>query len=338
MLKRILHYTVPAAATVFFLYLALRHVNLQEVGSALYNTSPLMLLLTLAMAVLSIAIRAWRWQQLLKPLRRVTYPESFAYSMIGFMANNVLPAHAGEFVKTAFLARREKVPFSSVLATVILERIFDVMALVVLLVTFLLSYPVPSWLKSGGSMVSLAIFLLVSILMFSTHRDNWLKKVLLKISEMLPEKVSEIVGRQIHGFFAGLEIFSSRKVLVEQFLVSLLLWLQISATVFIIYRLFPLSGLTTWEMLLASGITIVILAFAIVLPSSPGYFGVMQLAFVVALKLFGIRETDAVACSIIFNLTQYLPITVLGLLFLFKEGLSLQDLRTTAEQKNETAD
>ena len=92
---------------------------------------------------------------------------------------------------------------------------------------------------------------------------------------------------------------------------------------------YPLAtAIGTFDLAVAAVVTMVILAFAIVLPSAPGYIGITQLAFVFALAFYGIGEADAVGISVIFHLTQYIPITAWGIVVLLKEGLTFKQLRS----------
>src|SRR3954452_1922722 len=127
---------VAAALLALFLY----NVDLRGVLSEILHADVQWLLLALATMFVNLAVRAWRWQYLLEPLGAAPFGSAFKATAVGFAASSVLPARAGEVIRPYFLARQENMSATGAFATIILERVLDMVTVLVLLaayVTFL---------------------------------------------------------------------------------------------------------------------------------------------------------------------------------------------------------
>lgn len=317
----------------FFLFLAFQNIELSSLWNSLGSVSWIVLLSVSAMAIMSMFLRAWRWRILLRPVKDISFNSVFTYTMIGFMANNVLPAHAGDVVKPYLWAMREKVSGFAALATVIIERLLDGMGLIVIFLVVLPFAPLPESIRMGGVAIGVALVLMLGLLIMLSAEDGRLRNRILLLAQKLPDRFRAKVLKQLEMFLFGLTIFQNRRNLLPLLGISIFVWAHLALTIFMILKGYPLeSEVANIDLLIASVVTIVMLAFAIVLPSSPGYIGITQMAFIFALGHFSIIDTDAVGVSVIFNLTQYIPVTLGGIVYLLKEGLSFKQIRQEARQ------
>ena len=317
----------------FFLYLAFDKIDIGSFWSSLMRVSWLTIIAVSAMAVMSMFLRAWRWRILLRPVKDISYSTVFTYTMIGFMSNNILPAHAGDFLKPYLLGLKENVSGFATLATVLVERVLDGVGLIIIFLLVLPFAPLPQSLQLGGLAIGAVLFLLIGLMIILSSEKSRLRKILLQIVEKLPNRIRKNVAEKVQMFLFGLTVFQNRAQIFKLLLISAFVWAHLAATIFMILKGYPMGlDIPGWELAIASVITIVVLAFVIVLPSSPGYVGITQIAFIFSLGYFGIPEADAVGASVIFNLTQYIPITVLGIIFFFKEGLSFRQIRKEVRQ------
>src|SRR5215467_7080545 len=126
---------LAVAAALVFLFL--RNVDLRHVVGEILRARMRWLIVSLVAAVLSIALRALRWQYLLEPLGHASFGNSFRATAVGFAANSILPARAGEVIRPYFLARHENMTATGAFATIILERVLDVLTVLVLLAAYL---------------------------------------------------------------------------------------------------------------------------------------------------------------------------------------------------------
>jgi uncharacterized protein (TIRG00374 family) len=322
---------LPFGSTGFFLYIAFKDISLADFWLSLKSTSWLLVVVASLMALFSMVLRAWRWRILLRPLKEISFSSVFSFTMIGFMANNILPAHAGEFLKPYLLGKKENVNGVSALATVLLERLLDSFALILLFLVAIFIVPVPDWVKYGGITAGSSTFLSLLLLILLGSGKSAFRDKLLKWIQKLPQKISRRLQEKVETFLEGLTIFRQWKNLLPLVGISLLTWTHMAFTIYLILKLYPMSIPVSANLPMASIVVVVFLAFALVMPSSPGYFGITQIAFKIALGFFAIHEADAVGCSLVFNLTQYVPITIGGLILLLKEGLTFNYLRSKAK-------
>ncbi|MCK6619340.1 MAG: flippase-like domain-containing protein [Calditrichaceae bacterium] len=322
--------------TAIFMYLAFKNIHLPSFWESLSDTGWLLIVGASAMTVVSMLLRAWRWQILLSPLKKVPYFSAFTFTMIGFMGNNVLPAHAGEVIKPYLLGKKEGISGFSALATVLIERVLDCIALITLFLSVLFFVPLPFWMKTGGLAAGFGSLALLFLMITLASGESRMRDKLFRLNEKFPGKIRSYTHRHLITFLEGLAIFKRRAALFPLIGISLLIWLHMSATAYLILKGYPMAGPAGANLWLAAVVVVVFLAFAIVLPSSPGYLGITQWGFKIALGLFAINEIDALGCSVIFSLTQYVPVTAGGIILLMKEGMSFKYLRSSARTQHET--
>src|SRR5216684_1083104 len=124
------------AAAAALVVLFLHNVNLWGVIGDIAHARPEWLALSLATMFLNLVIRSWRWQYLLEPLGPTTFANAFRATAVGFAATSVLPARAGEVIRPYFLARHERMSATAAFATIVLERLLDIVTVLVLLASF----------------------------------------------------------------------------------------------------------------------------------------------------------------------------------------------------------
>jgi len=308
--------------SVGLLWFAFRGVHLEEVGRSLAEVR----VGWLVPVLLSIFVRFWltavRWQVLLNPVKRITVHRLFGITMIGFMANNVLPARMGEFVRAYALGKAESLSASLSFATIVLERVFDGFSLLLFLLgglAFLRPQPWLIW--SAGLSFCLYLGVLVALV--------WLRRgyALTAVLAWLPARVRGRVAGLLDSFALGLDVLGDRRALVTVALLSLLIWVVNVAGVYATFLAFSLS-LPPY----AAFLTLSIVAVALVLPSAPGYVGTFQVGTVAALALFAVPEATALSLSILYHAVNYIPITAVGLAYLGALNLTLGELRAAGEK------
>ena len=143
-----------------FLYLAFRKVDYSELWSALKEANYWYIIPNIILVILSMWMRAYRWRFMIDPIKKVGLSRLFSSVMIGFMANNVLPARLGEFVRAYSLGTKENISRSATFATIVIERIFDGFSLLFILWLSLLLSPFPDWVKKASN-----LFLLMNLIL-----------------------------------------------------------------------------------------------------------------------------------------------------------------------------
>ncbi len=316
-----------------FLYLFLRNVHWGELSTSLTQANYFYLIPALALWVLTAAIRAVRWQIMVRHLRPIPFLSLFSAVNIGFMATALLPARAGELVRAAVLGKKENLKVTSVFATIVVERILDLLTVVFFLVLALLYLPANG--EHAETLDNLRFFgglfavVIAGAILFLAMLKVWperVKQVLAPILRKLPEGVRVRIHGILDNFIEGLEMLSSWTEALSMAALSLLLWFSI--------------GLINWTLSFAFGIEMSILggclifvvtAFAIALPQAPSFIGVFHVAVETSLKLLSVTTTLAKSYAIVLWAVSILPPVALGFYFLSRDGLSLLELTKKSE-------
>jgi uncharacterized protein (TIRG00374 family) len=262
-------------------------------------------------------LRAIRWKVMLDPIGKVPLPKVYASTMIGFMANNVLPFRLGEFVRPYSVGAISKISRSAALATIALERVFDMLALLFFLVWILIALPslaAVDWLDNVGYLA-----LGVSVLAALRRWPERSRKVVERILAFFPKKIFGL-GLEIFGkFVTGLSVMGSGAGVLYLSFLSLVIWALSAFNSYFMLLAFDLHlGPLAWFTWL------VVVALGIMLPAAPGFIGTYQAFTVLSLALFGVSKELALAVSVVTHAMQFLPITLAGLYHLRKEHLSLK--------------
>ena len=128
---------IVVLVAVALIGLFLRNVDLRSIAGEIVHARARWLTISFAAAILALVIRALRWQYLLEPLGHASFANSFRATAVGFAASSILPARAGEVIRPYFLARHENMTATGAFATIILERVLDVLTVVALLAAFI---------------------------------------------------------------------------------------------------------------------------------------------------------------------------------------------------------
>jgi hypothetical protein len=280
----------------------------------------------LAVCVLTIFgfwVRAIRWRLFIQEPRRLSTTSLFSATMIGFMANNILPFRLGEFVRPWALSRSEKLPKSMLLATVVVERAIDMLTLLAIFGIALILHPIAENTEAGrmvqeGARLMIALSFGLTIFVVVAERNRGLAHGFLRV---LPEKARGQGGRLLDRFLDGFALFRDPLKLLQVALLSFGMFMCYAVAL----------GITGWSMHIDlpwySGLVmLVVTAIGIMVPAAPGYVGTLNIACVVGLALFGVGKAPASAYSWFYFLSQWLPITAVGLYYLHREGLSLKSL------------
>lgn len=288
--------------------------------------------------VLFYVIKAWRWRYLLQPVGDFhTYRELLPPTLIGFAFNNLLPAHLGDFVRVFLFARQRQIPVATVLSTVVLERVFDILAILVWMGWGLIFVPEVDPQVHRGMIIfaGIAGSIVIGAGIFITWTGpcvallNRSLNMLRGVSHRWQDKLCELLTLAA----TGLQSLKNPRMLGSILVGSFAQWLLNAAMVHLALWAFGLRVSLT-----VSAIVMGVVALGVVVPSSPGYFGVIQICFLTVLKLFGYNPADIFAASVFYHLAQYIPVTVTGLLFFNMTGLSISEVEARAEAARESAE
>jgi uncharacterized protein (TIRG00374 family) len=305
---------IGAAIAVGLLWWALRDVSLVEVLGHLASARPIPLLAAVAVATLGFLLRALRWQEMLAPGgERPRFAPMWHAVAIGFMANHLLPARAGEFARAFVGARLTGLKFSTTLGSLVLERALDGVAVLGLTLVPLLTLttaeidgrdlaPVLRLLAA----VFAAVLTVALLLALAPNAAGRLVHRVLRV--VLPAKWAHRIDGIVDGALRGVSVLRHPGPAIKVLGWTLVFW---TVNAFSFYFAFAAFGLTLpfQAALLVQGLIVV----GIALPSVPGYFGPFEAATKAALVLSGVEPTRAVAYAVGYHIATLIPITLLGL-------------------------
>jgi uncharacterized protein (TIRG00374 family) len=302
-----------------FIYLAFRNVEWTKVWITLQEIDSVYLIPFILCAVLVQLMRNFRWAYVLQPLERVEWWPLFAITSVGFMAIMIFPARLGEFARPYLLSRARPIRMSAALATVVLERVMDGMAMVLIMVPFLLFAPLPDWVAPLGifaaTLFSMALGLLLAL---ALYRD-WALGRIQRFIGWMPMWLESRIMNFLHSFVDGLNILPSARKGIWLLAFTLLMWLLYAAMAWILFFSFRFP-LGFREALILE----IIVGLAVMIPAAPGFIGNYHLACIVALSLFGVAKTPAVSYAIVLHILQFFLIVGFGLVFLVISPVPLQ--------------
>jgi len=318
---------VGALLAVVLLAFFFRGMDWADLGKAL-REARLVPLAGLVLVTLAIyAARAWRWGDLLAPLGRVGYADLFSATMVGFASALLIP-RAGELVRPWLVSRRYPIPTSAGFATIILERLVDLITVLVLFALYLFVLPTPQaqtegramelakWLGAAGAGAALAVLVFLLALHQNAERMLGAAQALLKRA---PRWLSEPLARMLHSFSEGLAVLRAPAGhLAKLALQSLGIWLLIALGFYLNHAAFGID--------LPFHATFLLIAFLVVgvMIPTPGMVGGFHAFYLLALSdVFGIDRARAGAAGIAAHALSNLPVLVFGLVLLGREGLSL---------------
>ncbi len=326
-MKRALQLLLGIGVSALCVWLSMKDVNLGEVLTALRGANGLGFVFVMMVTILGFWIRAVRWRYFIDAGRRLSLDSLFSATMIGFMANNVLPFRLGEFVRPWVLARREKLSKTTLLATVVVERAIDMITLLGIFGVSVVVHPIAENSDAGrlvqwGARLLIGLCVALTVFVVAIERSrSFAQAVVKKVTAPLPGAARERVAEMIERFIEGLGLFRDFGKLVVVFALSFAMFLCFACALGL--SLWSLGIMLPWY---AGLIMLVITAIGIMVPAAPGYIGTLNIACTAGLALFGVGKAQSVPFSWFYFFSQWLPITAVGLVLLNREGLSLRSL------------
>lgn len=326
-ISKYLKITIGVIVTIFFLWYALRGISfsdlIDEMKKADYWTIPIIL----PLIALLFWIKAWRWRVLLSPLKKFTTYEVTPAVYIGFMGNNILPMHLGEIMRVLVLGKQYGLDRSALFSTVVLERVMDVFAILLLLVLGIFFSPVlPAWVQKVGWGMGIVVIILFVFLAIYVKWTQKFIDLFEKYFTFLPDGIYKNLSKMIESGAHGLQSLKDPRLLLDNVISSVLHWLVASMIIHLSLVSFHIQ-VPFYATFIINGVC----AIGVSIPASPGFFGIVQTCFRESLALYKVNETLAVAASMYFHITSYITVTTVGLIYLSRLGLKLTEVEKEAE-------
>jgi uncharacterized membrane protein YbhN (UPF0104 family) len=311
--------------SALFLYLVLRKIDYATLWQVLKAAHYWWLIPGVAVYFVALWARAWRWHYLLRPLKSIPTTTMFPIVTIGYAGNDIFPARAGEVVRAVVLKRKEGVPISASLATIIVERVFDGIVMLAFVfvnlaeLTRLTGVTLDiAGLKIGireiaiwGSVVffgALAVFLVAAMFPSITDRlITWLVERLVPLR--LREKTLGISRRFLDG----------------------LIWLLETVKYWFVMHAFSFT-VSFFALMLMNGVV----NLATTIPSAPGYLGTFDLPGIAVLQAYNISIDTAASYTFVLHFALWFPVTTVGLYYMFREGIKWSETIKAEDESTPT--
>jgi glycosyltransferase 2 family protein len=325
---------IVVALAIGLLALFLRNANLAGVWTEIMRGRLLLLGLALVTTMTTYALRARRWQCLLAGIGPTRFVTAFRATVIGFAASFLLPARAGEFLRPFLLARREGLSATAAFATIILERLLDTVTVLLFFATYLLLFDPGveaadpktfQAVKLGGFVATVAAVVALGVVFFLAGHPAAIGHASLGIERVLPARLARKVARLVQMFAEGLAAVRQPRRLVATMLWSVPLWLSIATGIWLVSRAFHIEIPFTGSFLLMA-----LLVVGVAVPT-PGAIGGFHIFYQIgAMSFFGAPNDRAVGAAIVLHAISFVPVTLVGIVFMAQEGLSLGRMRSLA--------
>ena len=312
---------IGISVSVVFLVLAFRKVEWPEVFAAWSGARPAWMAVGVVMLVGAWLVAAVRWKVILAPAPQVSVRDTFSFISIGYLANTILPLRLGDLARATLIGRQRHLGISRALGSMALERVMDLLTLVLFIFALALVMEIPKIVQAGIATMAIgAVVMLVGLIVLSLHREKivHLHRVLCWI---LPERFASRICTLAERFTQGLDVIKHPTRLFAVLLLSVGVWLLAGLATYIWLLAFNLN-LPMWAGLFV----LVVINLGSAIPSSPGYVGVYHFLAVLSLSAWNVERNPALAYAIGTHALNILANVVVGGFFLAKEGISLKAL------------
>jgi hypothetical protein len=320
--------------SIGLLALFLRGAHLDVVWTEIRHANPWLIGLSAAVTLLTMVLRAIRWQYLLEPIGHARFGPAFRTTTIGFAASAVLPARAGEVIRPYLLARQEGLSATATFATIIIERVLDAITCVMLLASFVLFFDPGMdnadrrlyWLvEVGGVMVGVLALVVLGGMFVAARAPEAAGRWAYKLEHLLPGKLTHRLAGVLLRFAEGLAVVRTPKRLASALLLSFPLWLSIGFGIWAVTWAFGIDMPFTGSFLM-----IALLVVGVSVPT-PGGVGGFEAAMQIGLTSFYAVPNDrAVGTTLVLHAVSLLPTIVLGFVFVMQDGLGFGGIRNLA--------
>jgi uncharacterized protein (TIRG00374 family) len=341
-IKAALRYIISLFLMLFFLYFAFRGTDFTKLLETLKQANYWWALALFPMLMISNVFRAWRWEYLLRPLKKdLRYRNLFSAMMVGYMLNNVLP-RAGELVRPYAIGKLEGVSRSAAFGTVLVERIFDILSFMVVIALIPLVYTGPltqafPWLEETGIWLTAIAFVLLGLLAFLMMRRDVVVRILNYFTRHLSEKKAQLVERITHSFLDGFLFLKETKNYLMIVILSILIWFFYILMMYVPFYAFGLNE--KYSLGMDAALVVQAISSIGILAPTPGgtgpyhYFTIQTLT-----KLYGVEDELARSYATVTHAIAYVGVILIGLYYFMKDKLHMAEVMKQERVQNDIGD
>jgi len=310
------------AISLVCLYLAFRGIDLPTLAKELRSTQLSWLTLALSTSIITLFAKAARWQMILTPIKKPKYQKVFSAQAIGMLFNLYMPARLGDLARAYLLGEAESISKASVLGTIVIEKLSDLLILLLSIALLLTQFAIPDWLLKSSETTAVVLALSLFALIVLVRRPGFVLKAIERLSLVLPKFWQGWLLRQANHGLASLNLLRSSGQSIRLFLWTVLIWILGFLTNYILFFAARLT-LSIW----AAVFLLAVLQIGIAVPSSPGRIGVFHYLTMISLAFFRVDNQTALSYSLVLYVVAILPPTLFGAWYLWREKITWRKLK-----------
>lgn len=301
--KKSVRMMLGLAASILAIVIIIVSVDLREVWSYTRSVSLTTIFFLLALYLLSMGIRAWRWKMIIEQRQPVPFSTVFRGLVYGYMLNQLLPVKMGELARAEYLTRKEKNSRSFILGTIAVERVFDLLVIFLFLVaSVIFSASLLNHVQSNWAPI--AMFLILAILAVTAiYKLHWFKIP----AKLLPEKPQAFINRVIDNLVDSFKVLRNPLVSLRIVIITLAVWLLTCASFYLICRDLGINIPAYAYLFIVSAGT-----FGMIIPSTSANVGVYHAVAMGAMMIFMVPREQALGFAVIAHAVDFIPNIVLG--------------------------
>ena len=310
--------------SLFFLWLALRKIDFYELPKAISSIDSTFIILVILSYTLEMITRAHRWL-IIQPKEKLTFKYSFFGLILTFFFNNILPARAGEFFRPFYFSKKNIADSGETLGAVVLERFFDgVMLLTLILISFQ-TFAGNKILRQAGIITAVFYTLVLIVILLAIFKKSFFEKITNKIISIFPTNIGSFLNNLITKFIEGLSTIKDVKRLLKILVSTALCWGSSVLTMWLCFKSFGFQ-----DSFIVASFVLTVLSISSMIPASPGTLGVYEYFCIFTLSdVLGHPSQESGAFSIVMHGVQYFYILIVGIIILFIEGIKISEFKSS---------
>ncbi|MBF0224511.1 MAG: flippase-like domain-containing protein [Desulfobacterales bacterium] len=351
--KLFLSLIIGILISVAALFFAFKNVPFYELSKYIGKINYFWIFPAFLVSIVCLIFRAIRWQIILIPSKKIDFWNAYHPLTIGFMVNCILPGRLGEAVRPAYIKKKNSVPFSTGIATIAAERIFDLIFIILFFVFIVKNIQIDPNLEIkfgnynlnketlnsiGWGMLNLLIFIVFTVITISFAKTrNLIKKVIKAFpsifffSAFLKNKSNKWISLPfliiVENIAKGFALVKHPSLIFYCAILSIIIWFLNAASFYLVAFGCPGININFFDMFLV----MVIICFFIALPSVPGYWGLWEAGGIFALSLFGINVADAAGFTLVNHVVQIFFLMFTGIISIIATGTNISQISTVDE-------
>ncbi|MDR1695469.1 MAG: flippase-like domain-containing protein [Endomicrobium sp.] len=301
------------------IYLTLRQIDFKNSFELIKNADYYILIPGVLIYAFTYVLRSVRYYFMILPVKKTKVLENFPYTVLGFFMNNIIPLRLGEIIRAKVTGERLGISRSSVLGTIVIERLMDIVIFVLFFFVIMFTIPFPEFIKKSFYVCAVVFGAgLLALFLVAVYEEKALKMILRL--PMIP-KVKNLAAELFNKFAHGLAALKKPGLFSAIFLISVIIWVTESS--FLVMTAYS-CGISM--SLIGAIFTVIIIGIGAILPTAPGYIGAFEFMGITAMSALSIDKDAAFACIAIYHFLQITVIFILGFTSVVKTKISFADL------------